>query len=125
MDREVKLFMSKLSKVNNFESVNFVILFGSRADNTANKMSDYDFAVYFEGNEKRKFRFLLDSNFDEKFDVKIFQDLPLFIRKDVLKGKIVYVKDFNLIYDVAYQTIKEFESFKKYYYNYIYYEEVK
>ena len=117
MDREVKLFMSKLSKVNNFESVNFVILFGSRADNTANKMSDYDFAVYFEGNEKRKFRFLLDSNFDEKFDVKIFQDLPLFIRKDVLKGKILYARDMGFVYDIAYETIKAFDGFKKYYYS--------
>ena len=119
MDKNVNLFMKELKKIPDFHSVSFVILYGSQVENRATPMSDYDFAIYYDGNENKKFRFLVNANFDKKFDVKIFQDLPLYIRKDVLKGKIIYVKDIGFVYDVAYKTIKEFERFKKYYYDYI------
>jgi len=45
--------------------------------------------------------------------------LPLYIQKEVLKGKIIYAKDMGFVYDVAYETIKAFDRFKKYYYDYI------
>jgi|SRR3989344_5100585 len=119
MQDKVKYFMSKLKKVANFKKVKFVMLFGSQITGKANPMSDYDFAIYFEGDKKEKFEFLIQANFSEKFDAKIFQDLPLYVRKEVLKGKVVYTNDMGLVYEVAYKTIKEFESFKKYYYDYL------
>ncbi len=125
MDKEIKLFMKKLKEIPDFDRVKFVILFGSRAEGRARKDSDYDLAVYYEGNKNEKFRFLLNANFDKNFDVKVFQDLPLFVKKEVLKGKVLYAENLSFVYDVAYETIKEFDDFKKYYYDYINYEEIK
>ena len=119
MDQNIGIFMKKLKKVPSFANVKFVFLYGSQTDGKANKMSDYDFAVYYEGNKKERFNFLIGANFSEKFDVKIFQDLPLFIKKEVLKGRVIYAKDRGFVYGVVYQTIKDFESFKRYYYDYI------
>ncbi|MEK6818402.1 MAG: nucleotidyltransferase domain-containing protein [Nanoarchaeota archaeon] len=119
MDKKVKLFMEKLKKVSDFDRVKFVILFGSQAFGKANSMSDYDFAVYYDGNEDQRYKFKLRVNFDEKYDVKVFQDIPLFIKKEILKGEIIYAQDLSFVSDIAYKTIKEFERFKKYYYDYI------
>jgi len=117
--------MQKLKKIPGFSNVKFIFLYGSRLTGKANKMSDYDFAVYYDGNKKKQFDFLIKSNFNEKFDVKIFQDLPLFIRKEVLKGKVIYAKDRGFLYEIVYQTIKDFEYFKRYYYDYIGLERIK
>lgn len=55
-----------------------------------------------------------------KFDVKIFQQLPVYIRIRVLKeGKIVLCKNEDLLYEVALSTVKEFEFYKKIYHNYL------
>ena len=108
-----------------FNRVKFVILFGSRAENRAKKNSDYDFAIYYEGNDKEKFKFQIAMSENEKYDVKIFQDLPMFIQKEILRGEIIYAKNLGFVYDVAYKIIKRFEEFKRDYYPYIYYEEIK
>ena len=127
MKEEIKLFMKKLREMPDFNRVKFVILFGSQAEGRANKMSDYDFAVYYDGDGRKRFKFLikLSGSLPDKFDVKIFQDLPLYVRKEVLKGEVVYAKDLRFVYDVAYETIKAFEDFKKYYYDYIGVEKMK
>ena len=119
MDNNVGIFIQKLKKIPGFSNVKFIFLYGSQPTGKANKMSDYDFAVYYNGNERERFDFLIKSNFNEKFDVKIFQDLPLFIKKEVLKGRVIYAKDRGFVYEVVYKTIKDFESFKRYYYDYI------
>ncbi len=125
MEKDVKVFMQKLREIKGFSNVKFIFLYGSQITGKANKMSDYDFAVYYEGNEKERFNFLIDANFSDKFDVKIFQDLPLFIRKEVLRGRVVYVKNREFLYEIVYKTIKDFEFFKRYYYDYIGLEKIK
>jgi len=54
-----------------------------------------------------------------KFDIQIFEELPLYVRVEVLKGKLLYAKEESEVYDIAWRTIKEFDHFKKYYYDYI------
>lgn len=55
-----------------------------------------------------------------KFDIRIFQQLPLYIRKRILKdGKIILSNNEELLYDIAFSTIKEFEMYKKAYYGYL------
>jgi uncharacterized protein len=119
MDKKLKDFMEKLKGASDFHRVKFVILFGSRAEGRARKDSDYDLAVYYEGNKDERFNFRLSVSEDEKFDVHVFQDLPLYVRKEVLQGKVIYAEKLSFVYDVAYETIKAFEDFKKYYYDYI------
>lgn len=43
------------------------------------------------------------SKLPEIFDVQIFQLLPLYIRIDVLKGKLIYCEDETLLHDVAWE----------------------
>lgn len=105
--------------ISNFDKVEFIIFYGSRAIGKYNKNSDYDLAIYFNGNKKERYNFLINANFDKRFDVKVFQDIPLFIKKEILKGRVIYCKDIRFVYDVVYQTLKEIELFKRHYYDYI------
>lgn len=117
----INLFLRKLKEVPGKDRVKFVILFGSYSNGKENKMSDIDFAVYYDGDDNQRFKFRLNlgSKLPDKFDVQIFQDLPLYVRIEVLKGKIVYAEDIGFAYGIAYETIKKFGEFKKYYYDYL------
>ncbi len=119
--QKINLFLKKLKEMPDFHKVKFVYLFGSYSNGKENKLSDIDFAVYYDGNrnERFKFRMKLLGNLPDDFDIKIFQDLPLYVRIGVLKGKLIYFQEKKFVYDMAYCTIKSFEGFKKYYYDYV------
>jgi predicted nucleotidyltransferase len=53
------------------------------------------------------------------FDIHIFQQLPLYIRVRVLKGDIIFCRDEKMLYEIAVQTMKEFEDYKRIYYEYL------
>ena len=53
------------------------------------------------------------------FDIQIFQQLPMYIRVRVLKGEVIFCRDEKMLYEVAIQTIKEFEDYKKIYDEYL------
>ena len=53
-------------------------------------------------------------------DVQIFQALPLYIRSRILKeGKVLFVRDEDLLYDLAFRTAQAFKDFKPIYYRYL------
>ena len=105
-----------------FPRIKKIILFGSVAENKPTLLSDIDLAVEFtllaEG-EATLFRREVLGQLNEKFDVQVFQDLPLYVMINVLKGKLVYVEDVDFVYAKAYETIRAFGDFKKGYYEYI------
>mgnify|MGYP006291850749 CR=1 FL=1 len=107
-------------------NVKFIILFGSVSCGKDNKFSDIDIAVYYKGNKKQRFDFRKKVliNLPDRYDVKIFQDLPLYIQKEVLKGRLVYASDMFFVYNKAYEVIQGFEDFKKAYYDYINLEKI-
>ena len=121
MEEKTKLLLKKLKELPDFDRVKFIFLFGSKASGKASKISDYDYAIYYDGNGKERFEFRKEilGRLSEKFDVQIFQDLPLYVRISVLKGKLVYAEDVDFVYAKAYETIKAFDDFKKGYYEYI------
>lgn len=96
----------------------FIMNYGSYANNTFHNGSDIDLCIYYNGplEERQKFRLSMLSDLNDIFDVQIFQDLPLYIRKDVLKGKLLYSRD-KSIYDIAKNTIEDFDDFKRGYYD--------
>ena len=102
------------------EKVRFIILYGSACIGQMKEDSDIDICVYYDGADASEFRLnILSDLFDDVYDVKIFQQLPLPLRMQVLKGRILYEDDTPFLYDKAYETIKEFESFKRRYYDYL------
>ena len=112
----------KIKNVEGFEKVAFIILYGSAAEGRMVEGSDIDLCIYYDGapDEASRFRFrVLSELFDDRYDVQIFQQLPLYVRMEVLRGKVVYCKDKMFLYDVALETIKDFEMFKHRFYDYI------
>jgi uncharacterized protein len=53
-------------------------------------------------------------------DVQIFQALPLYIRSRVLKeGRVLFVRNEDLLYEIAFCSAQAFEDFKHIYYCYL------
>ena len=78
--------------------------------------------TYYDGDreEAARFRFAALSELaDDRYDIQIFSFLPLYVRTEVLRGKVIYCPDERFLYDVAYQTIREFDDFKHRLYDYI------
>ncbi len=114
--------VEKIKSIEGFEKVEFIILYGSAAEERTRKESDIDLCIYYDGSidEASRFRFkVLSEFFEDIYDIQIFQQLPLYVRVEVLKGKVIYCRDKKFLYDVAIQTIKEFEEFKHRFYDYI------
>jgi hypothetical protein len=102
------------------DKVRFIILYGSACEGRMKEDSDIDISVYYDDADASEFRLkVLSDLFDDVYDIKIFQQLPLPIRMQILKGKVLYEDDTAFMYDKAYETIKEFESFKRGYYDYL------
>jgi len=88
-------------------------LFGSRAEGSHSRQSDVDICIFmrksFRGSMTKK-RLMYTQ---EGLDVRIFQQLPLYIKIRVLKqGKTLFVSDNDSVYDSATDAIKDFEYFR-------------
>ena len=100
-----------------------VILFGSEARGDTAPGSDVDVCIVLEsgtpsGLEASNKR--LDYVAGSDLDVKIFQQLPLYIRSRVLKeGRVLFVRDEDRLYDLAIRTARAFEDFRPYYQRYL------
>ncbi|HIH98011.1 MAG TPA: nucleotidyltransferase domain-containing protein [Thermoplasmata archaeon] len=124
MEANRKIFDNDfLKKIKKDEEVLAVLLFGSYVK--GGRSSDIDVCIVLmpEGyenlslSEKRLKYLSLVSN---KIDIQIFQQLPLYVKINILKdGKEIFCRNEDLFYGLAFQTIKDFESFKKYYYGYL------
>jgi predicted nucleotidyltransferase len=102
------------------DKVRFITLYGSASVGRMKEDSDIDISVYYDDEDASEFRLkVLSELFDDVYDIKIFQQLPLPLRMQVLRGKVLYSDDTPFMYDKAYETIKEFESFKRGYYDYL------
>lgn len=103
------------------EKVKFIILYGSAAEGNQTPLSDVDLAVYYEGSKEERFRFRMKilGMVSDKFDIQIFQDLPLYIRREVIRGKVLYYDKSRFLYKIIYETSKDFDDFKYRFYDYI------
>jgi len=53
-------------------------------------------------------------------DIQVFQQLPLYIRQRVLKdGRVLFVRDEDRLYELAFRTIQAFEDFRPRYQAYL------
>lgn len=122
---EIKKALKTIQKLDHGKRIEFISLYGSMAERRQSNLSDIDIAVYYKGDKKERFRFRLKSlgRLENKFDVQIFQDMPLYIRKDIIsKGKMLYYKKYETLFDIYLRTVREYEDFEKYldiYYSYL------
>lgn len=117
----IKSLNPLLKAVSGDKDVIAAILFGSAA--RGEKFRDIDIALVINPKKdslsmsKKRLSYLKD--FPE-FDIQIFNQLPLYVRQIVLKeGKVLFSKDDNALYDIAFETIRAFEDFKPYYEGYV------
>lgn len=101
-----------------------VILFGSYARKEIGPLSDIDVClVFFEQSVSRTEMMHKRLDYLAEFpqlDIQVFQLLPLYIRRKVLKeGKVLYTRDDDALYELAYCTVRAFEDFKHMYYDYL------
>ena len=102
-----------------------VIIFGSTARDEQAPFSDLDICLVMTSGPKpfeltslshKRLEYMKDNS----LDARIFQQLPLYIRVRVLKeGRILFVRDENKLYELAFRTAQAFEDFKHIYYGYL------
>jgi hypothetical protein len=112
-----------IEKIKKDKDVIAIMLFGSYARNKE-YARDIDLCVFLNKNYtakeifKKRLNYL--SGLPDKFDIQIFQQLPLYVKISVLKeGKMLFCKNEDLIYELAYETLKSYIFFEKHYLNYI------
>ena len=117
----IKEFLDQLIDTEVFSKTEFVILYGSSLSSYHLDDSDIDICIYINEEKKKlpKIRLELLKKFNEKFDIQIFQLLPLYVQIEVLKGEILYVKEEERLYEIADETIDEYEDFYPFYLDYI------
>jgi predicted nucleotidyltransferase len=112
-----------LTKAKKDADVVAVFLFGSRARGGSVPGSDTDVCLVLRpGNygpmvlHQKRLSYLKEGN----ADVHVFSQLPLYIRRRVLKeGKILLCQDDDLLYEIAFRTAQAFEDFRHLYYGYL------
>jgi hypothetical protein len=121
MDKKTEGLINKAKKD---KKVIAVALYGSSLNG---KGRDTDICIFLDKKypnlemSKKRLEFLKDFG---SFDIQIFQQLPIYIRKRILKeAKILFCKNLDLLYEIYFSTIKEFNFFEKLYNMYL--QEVK
>ena len=125
MNREIKQltekFLEQLKATKYFSKTEFAILYGSSLNKYHLEDSDIDICLFIDA-EKRtlsEIRLELLKKFNDKFDIQMFQLLPLYVQIEVLKGEILYVRKEEKLYEIANETIEEYEEFYPFYLDYI------
>lgn len=110
-----------LKKLNLLTKTNCIILFGSVQKSTNNPLSDIDLCISLNLPPTERFRakIKLAGMLPEKYDLQIFEDLPLYVQKSVLSGKVLYCKNNKSLVEKAISVINEYEDFKKIYEYYL------
>lgn len=112
-----------LTKAKKDADVVAVFLFGSRARGESVPDSDIDICLVLRPSNygpmvlhQKRLSYLKEGN----ANVHIFSQLPLYIRRRVLKeGKILLCQDDDLLYEIAFRTAQAFEDFRHLYYGYL------
>jgi hypothetical protein len=118
-DKETERLTALLARAERDPAVLAVILFGSRARGENTPDSDIDICLVLEPRSysdlelsEKKLDYLAE--FD--LDIHIYQQLPLYIRPRVLReGKVLFCRNEDTLYELAFRTIQEYEDFKHIY----------
>lgn len=103
-----------------------VFLFGSLVRGESSSLSDVDVCLVLRPG-KYEDPFLSGKKVsymkhvpNEKIGIHIFQQLPIYVRVRVLReGRTLLTRNEDALYDMAMDTVREFESFKRHYDDYL------
>ena len=120
MDTKTLLFQ-KLKQARLLPQTEFIILYGSVSRKESTPLSDIDICISLNlpTKERLKARITLSGELPDKFDIQIFEDLPIYVQKEVLGGILLYCKQKTKLIDRAINLIREFEDFEPIYNQYL------
>lgn len=100
-----------------------VFLFGSTARGDRRPDSDYDVCLVVRDSSRGPLE-LSGTRLEylelPGLDVHVFQQLPIYVRQRVLKeGQLLFVRDEDALYDLAFRTVQAFEDFRHRYLEYL------
>lgn len=101
-----------------------VMLFGSTARGEEGPSSDVDVCLVLSGRDhpalslsEKKLEYAATH---PGLDIQVFQQLPLYVRRRVLRdGQVLWVRDEEALYELAFRTAQEFEDFRPRYEDYL------
>ena len=104
---------SALKKLKLLSKCNFVILYESVAKGKANPLSDIDVCISFSlpPKERMNARIKLLGELPSSYDLQVFEDLPVYVQKEVLAGKVLFVKEKKQLINIALKVIYDYEDF--------------
>ncbi len=110
------LIQNAVSKIRELaeNKLEWVILYGSYSTGEQREDSDIDLCVYMEAGKDERFRARMNiqASLGDRFDVQMFQDLPVYVRMEILKGKLLFCRDMSQLNDIVYSTIKDYNLFE-------------
>ncbi|MBI2666416.1 nucleotidyltransferase domain-containing protein [Candidatus Woesearchaeota archaeon] len=117
----MNIILKHLKQLGLFKKTKFVILYGSVAQGKATPLSDIDVCISLALPPAQRFkaRVKLLGELPEKYDIHIFEDLPLYVQKEVFAGKILYCQNKDELVQRALVLIREYEDFEPIYEYYI------
>ena len=121
ISKAVDAALREIRQVAGFKKVRFVMLYGSAAEGRMTAESDIDLCVYYDGprEEAAQFRHAVLSRLPHlRYDVQVFQLLPLYVRVEVIRGVPVFIPDMRFLYETATRTLREFGDLKHRLYDY-------
>ena len=84
-----------------------ILIYGSVAKGKENERSDIDICIVAPGVKSDDLYTKLLPLMKENYDIKIFEDMPLFLKMEVIKNhKIVYAKNVYQLYEYFYKFRK-------------------
>ena len=100
-----------------------VVLFGIAARGEQSGQSDIDVCLVLpDARYSADFLSQTKLSYLKAFDadIQIFQQLPIYIRQRVLKeGKVLFCRDEDKLYELAFKTVREFNDFEPFYRAYL------
>jgi len=111
-----------LTEVKKDKEVIAVLVFGSYARGEQHR--DIDVCLIldkkYDNLAMSKKRLYHSGELSDKIDLHIFQQLPIYIKTRIIgEGKILLLKKEDRLYEIAFETMKEFDSFEKLYNMYL------
>ena len=119
---DIEDIVSRTLSLSGSDKILFIILYGSHSTRSQRPNSDIDICIHHTGSEEERadFRFRILSELDDdRIDIHTYLDLPLYIKKDIFKGNILFCRDITEASDLAYRDMKEYEDFEPRYLDYI------
>lgn len=123
IEKKINHLLEKLKETTYFSQIEFIFLYGSAlTDYHLEDQSDIDICIFINLKDKEELtsiRLALLKQLPDKYDIQMYQLLPLYVQIEVIKGEVIYVRDKLVLYERVYQTIDEYEDFYPYYSEYI------